>query len=518
MASKRTSLLLIILSVLNISSQTNGREYKAAAFEHQPHFVLEIKPPSREEALRIMRQNTAVYLEQAKAASKHGAQIIVFPEDGIYGFGKTRDIIEPYLEPIPEVSNATSIIPCLDPKPTTEILQELSCIARNNSIAVVANMGDIQYCTKSDPNCPSDGRYQYNTDVVFDHDGKLLAKYHKQHLFYEKAFNTPTKCEIVTFVTSFQVRFGVFTCFDMLFKDPAIDLVQTYGVQNIVFPTAWYHGFPMLISIEFQQAWSRTNCVNLIGANLYFPLFDFTGSGIYDCGEAKTYIYDDESAEKRLLFATLSGSRGPKKNENQMLDHERNLFRRDVEMLKETEVGLNGKMTDFQPNSQMFENPHIHDSPKTFLVNIMDNMFRSTKLTSPANKISVCQNGLCCYLDYMLPEGHHFTETFALGAFQGNNDDGFYWEVCLLFKCATNDVNSCGKVVKDSETLFQSLTLTGNFSASALVFPTTLASGITLFTTEEITFKDKSISGQALKKPLLTAALIGRDYSKDPHD
>lgn len=200
--------LLLMLSVLlgnSFSSSTFAKEYKAAAFEHQPYFEIHVKPPSRKEALGIMRRNTAVYSEQARDANQKGAQIIVFPEDGIYGIHHSRDTIKPYLEPIPKVSNVSSIIPCIDPKPNTDILNELSCIARNNSIALVANMGDIQYCSKSDPNCPNDGRYQYNTDVVFDSDGRLLAKYHKEHLYFEKAFNTPTKCEFVTFVTSFQV-------------------------------------------------------------------------------------------------------------------------------------------------------------------------------------------------------------------------------------------------------------------------------------------------------------------------
>ena len=199
--------LVFFVYFLSISSPTFALDYEAASFEHRPYFILSAEPFTREEALRIMKMNTAVYSEQARAARKQEAQIIVFPEDGIYGFGHSRETLKPYLEPIPDVSDSASIIiPCTDPKPNTEILQELSCIARNNSIALVANMGDIQYCTKSDPNCPEDGRYQYNTDVVFDSDGRLLAKYHKQHLtFQERAFNTPIKCEFVTFVTSFQV-------------------------------------------------------------------------------------------------------------------------------------------------------------------------------------------------------------------------------------------------------------------------------------------------------------------------
>ena len=83
-------------------------------------------------------------------------------------------------------------------------------------------MGDVEYCNKtSDPHCPDDGRYQFNTDVAFT-DGTLPARYRKVHLFgFEKTyFNTVRQPEVVTFITSFGVTFGVFTCFDLLFYDP----------------------------------------------------------------------------------------------------------------------------------------------------------------------------------------------------------------------------------------------------------------------------------------------------------
>ena len=83
--------------------------------------------------------------------------------------------------------------------------------------------------------------------MVFDTDDTLLAKFHKQYLFHEGQFSTPQRAKIVIFKTSFGVSFNVFTCFDMLFYDPAIKLVEKFGVRNIVlFPTAWMVGFPIL--------------------------------------------------------------------------------------------------------------------------------------------------------------------------------------------------------------------------------------------------------------------------------
>ena len=309
----------------------------------------------------------------------------------------------------------------------------------------------------------------------------------------------------------------MFTCFDMMFKDPAIDLVQIYGVHNIVFPTAWFKGFPMLISIEFQQAWSRVNCVNLIAANLLIPEIPFfSGSGIYDCGAAKTYIFANDPIEERLIFATLSEN-GETQNNGRYdgLKHEQKLYRRGViDMVKE----IGEERQTFQDMDSESRLSVLNDplrSGETFEVLILGNVFTVTKLTSPTSRLSVCANALCCNIEYSLPLEKEFTETFIFGAFAGENPDGFYWEVCLLVKCASNAESSCGTSVIGSETVFDSFSINGNFSHTALVFPTSLGSGVSLFSPTEIEFADKRISGKALGKPLLSAGLLGRVYSKD---
>lgn len=50
-----------------------------------------------------------------------------------------------------------------------QVLQQLSCMARRHELYLVANMADLQPCPlKTAPStCPPDGRWQFNTDVVF---------------------------------------------------------------------------------------------------------------------------------------------------------------------------------------------------------------------------------------------------------------------------------------------------------------------------------------------------------------
>lgn len=66
-------------------------------------------------------------------------------------------------------------------------------MALKNKIFLVANLGTKQPCKHTDPHCPRDGRYQFNTNVVFNDAGTLIATYRKHNLYFEYAFDTPTE-------------------------------------------------------------------------------------------------------------------------------------------------------------------------------------------------------------------------------------------------------------------------------------------------------------------------------------
>lgn len=132
---------------------------------------------------------------------------------------------------------------------------------------VVVNLPEKRPCESDDKDCPSRGRYQYNTNVVFDRKGMVIARYgkmlfdfpsgrgsndffsfryRKYNLFGEAGMDVTPEPEEITFSTDFGVTFGTFTCFDILFQKPAIELVVKHGVTDIVFPTAWFSELPFL--------------------------------------------------------------------------------------------------------------------------------------------------------------------------------------------------------------------------------------------------------------------------------
>ncbi|XP_025054758.1 biotinidase [Alligator sinensis] len=109
--------LILVFFCYQVDSVELQREghYIAAVYEHES--ILSPNPTAltdRQSALELMRRNLDIYEEQVIAAAKQGAQIIVFPEDGIHGFNFTRKSIFPYLEFVPHPHSMTWN-PCRQP-------------------------------------------------------------------------------------------------------------------------------------------------------------------------------------------------------------------------------------------------------------------------------------------------------------------------------------------------------------------------------------------------------------------
>ncbi|KAM3675178.1 pantetheinase-like isoform 1-T2 [Ammospiza maritima maritima] len=484
------ALLPAVLFALAALRALASDTFLAAVYEHAvilPQPTQEPVPASN--ALALMNRNMDVLEGAIKEAAQQGAHIIVTPEDGIYGWRFTRESIYPYLEDIPDP--AVNWIPCTDPSRfgPTPVQERLSCMARNNSIYVVANIGDKKPCDSSDPSCPRDGRYHYNTDVVFDAQGKLVARYHKYNLFLgENQFNYPKEPEAVTFETPFG-KFGIFTCFDILFYEPAVVLVNKMQVDTVLFPTAWMNVLPFLTAIEFHSAWAMGMGVNVLAANTHNTSMEMTGSGIYAPTGARTYSYNMKTEEGHLLIAELDAH--PRLSSASPPTVSWNSYALSVER--------------FSHNGHEFTGI-IFEDPFTF-----------TELTKPGGNVTVCQKDLCCHLSYKMAEKRD-EEVYVLGAFDGLHvfEGQYYLQICTLLKCPSTNMSTCGQPVEMAQTKFDVFSLSGTFGTSH-VFPEVLYSGVQLAPGEfEVLADGRLINRNATSKPVLSVTLFGRWYEKDP--
>ena len=565
-----TLLLLVTLhaaaTLPAMPPQGDGDSYTAGVVEFAPNITLDqphVLTP--QEALQRMMYNLRSFERYVKEGREGGADIIVFPEDGIYGFlFLTREELFPFLEEIPD-PQTQSYTPCGDASFTDQpVLSYLSCLARNYQMVVVANMGDKQKCHNSsnrfpthttshshrtEHECPPNGWYQYNTNVVFDSDGSLLAKYHKAHLYgvESEIFDTPHPTPHVVFNTSFGVTFGTFTCYDILYCDPPLELLNM-GVRNFVFPTAWGNSYPFYTSIAFQQAWSWRTSSNFLAANLHFPnkhsfpvdlRFYLTGSGIYSQGHAlRTFISGENfpPASGKLLIATLE--KQPSKSiashayPSSAHDSTTAEFREkisdadDIDTIatlskpssqqyhhyRKQDEGGGKDGQDEQARLAELDVSNIDMNSNTYLnFTALDGKLTNTATASYTD--TETQLYIECTLEYTRQQ-YVETETYALGAYIGGSVDNpeLFYAVCSQVKCASSELSTCGAPVKGytAQTVFDGIKLSGSFPDGSVVMPEVQLSGLELANPSDVTLTANGLIVGGVSKPLLSANLWSR--------
>lgn len=253
---------LVNLYVLFLPSVLS--DYIAGVANHDVFFGAE-----NDQANYLTDMNLQMYENLTAVASKHGAQVLVFPEFGLEPVHQAnRTDLYAYAETVPAMST-TSVIPCNESNDFADrpIQLRMSCVAQKHSILVLVNMIDYQPCVPSaDPNCPEDERYLYNTDVMFDESGAIVAKYHKTHVWLSNLdkYDQPITTEYVTYQSpSIGVEFGLFICFDIVFPDPAKVLVDR-GVRHFLYAVQQAY----LGDVTLMPRWSLNNNAALLAANI----------------------------------------------------------------------------------------------------------------------------------------------------------------------------------------------------------------------------------------------------------
>lgn len=422
--------------------------YKAAVYEH---VVISPDDPlsnfTRDEAFQWMLKNLDIFEQQVVAAAEQDAQIIVFPEYGITGFDHSRDSIVPFLEDIPEPSILWN--PCDDPArfPNTRVLNKLSCMAFLHDIYLVANMGDIKTCDAIlDQKCPPDGRYQFNTNVVFDSEGTLIGRYHKRNMYDETPLFDPSpSVEHSIFETPFGT-FGTVVCFDILNYYPTQVLLEEEGIRNLIVTSAWNVFYPFVLPLQMYSGLAKRNNVNVIASNIRSKKYVMAGSGIFGANMEHFSFPDFNNPNGELLFGEL---------------FEPSVISKDSEL-----VSLSDKISGDRNDLESQENENFHFGVKEYGMN-----FTFVILNEAGGQSSVCYDVTCCTVEYRFDD-KIADELFILAAsdFSTTYPGNLNLQFCAVHRCLSNDVTTCGGAVSSAKSTFSELKLQGKFD-SALVFP-----------------------------------------------
>lgn len=258
-----------------------------------------------------------------------------------------------------------------------------------------------------------------------------MARYHKHNLYFEESFDTPPKLELITFDTPFAGKFGLIICFDILFHDPTVALVEMVGnftrthapmgptkrtlsssrllllfqgVRQFIFPTAWMNELPLLDSIQFHRAFSLGANVTLLSANIRNDHLIMTGSGIFTPFSATFHhAVKGDPEEGKLLVAKVP-----------VLDPV------GVKDVTDTTSSVPAESA-FSHNEVCVDSPSPASSYPNFTASMMHDPFKFVLINEKEGNLTVCDGKFCCHLQYKWTGHDERKELYALGAFAGTH-------------------------------------------------------------------------------------------------
>ncbi|XP_071053496.1 vanin-like protein 2 isoform X2 [Onthophagus taurus] len=204
-----------------------------------------------------------------QAKNESNANIIVFPEYVLTtpNLPNNLENISTYV-PTP----AEDASPCMRVRsPYADFLVLISCAAFQHQVYVVINV--IEKANSS-----TNSIIYYNTNVVFDTRGAVIARYRKINLVNEDMF---TPGEEVTVFTSFGVTFGLLSTADILHKNPLETLMNDLRVTDLIYPNSWHSETPFFKGLSLQDGVAKKYGVNLLASGYSDPRDGMGGSGIF---------------------------------------------------------------------------------------------------------------------------------------------------------------------------------------------------------------------------------------------
>ncbi|CAL4071408.1 unnamed protein product [Meganyctiphanes norvegica] len=529
----------------------NEYSYVAAVLEYAPN-------TDGDGGLDIIISNAQAYIVFALEAKNSGADIIVFPEYGLTGTGLPMipDEIMPYTQNVPDPKDA--LVPCDFPANDTRTqgLRLLSCAARDLQLYLVVDLAELATCD----DCLT-GHHFYNTQVVFNRQGTLIARYRKRNLFGEFQLRPgPEEVDTAIFTTDFGVTFALQVCFDILYEYPGVVSVIERGVKHVAMSTAWMDQLPSLTAPQMQSAWAESLGINLLVANIHNPAGGFTGSGIYPGHTDLEHLYTYDSQGNRLvMMAVTSNSSKPdmnrgapnptlKSQEEYLLSSNNTDSELDLHgIVNDTGTTINGTKIHKERQIITYIETNVANNTISNISNADENehKFKYEDLSIyshfPLNQTiegeyltqSLCHNEeFCCNVTYTWPD-RDSDIIYKLLAFDGLQAHAggiyhTYYQVCSVLLCSSDDVVTCAHVenlIPQSNSL-KVRNLEGLFEVP-YVYPSVLNQDLTLAKRNLWNFDRKESNHNRWRigvhvdkedelQQLLALTLFGRIYERDP--
>lgn len=403
-------IVILCLNFLLAAGVIHEGKYRAAVVAYSPNLTAE-------EPLDRLYQNVGNYLDYIDEAGLQKCDIIVFPEDGLTGWYDVityEDRVEMFSTPVPDPSS--NINPCKSNDGLySKAMKSFSCSALKNRIYVVVNLVERFYeeSTKK--------TIYYNTNVVFDRDGVVVARFRKINLLNEFFFRAAN--ESVTFKTDFGVTFGIFTCFDITFHNPALTTLADPDVTDIVFPVAWFSHLPFIQSLSIHHGYTISTGINMLSANLHDPASRNGGTAIYLAGGDIAKVYLTGSEGSRLIIA-------------------------DVPKVFKRKPPQPCQVINISPSSNVERVEDINGF-ETSTESLANYTSKAVDLNQKAIRETVCSGGkFCCNFDISLTSAQPTNYFYKMVAYHGtvelSANDRLGTRACGVVACTNDSITSCG--------------------------------------------------------------------------